>query len=147
MIRSSKKHLFYEPSLVAGILGISPDYFLNDFDLFGHVFESLVYRDLLIYSHKLGGEIYHYKDESLEIDFVLMLNDGRYALIEVKLGSREIDDAVKNLNKFVSLVEKNNLDKNRLNVKTPDLLLIITGGEYAYTVGNVKVVPLGCLRD
>lgn len=146
-MRASKKHLFYEPALVAGILNIGPDYFLSDFDLFGHLFESLVYRDLLVYAQRWGGKVYHYKDESIEIDFVLRLQDGRYALIEVKLGSKEINEAVNNLNRFVDLIEKNNANPNKLKVRKPDLLMIVTGGEYAYTQNNVKVVPIGCLKD
>ena len=39
----------------------------------------------------LNGEIFHYRDRyGLEADIVLHMEDGRYALIECKLGSAEI---------------------------------------------------------
>lgn len=41
-----------------------------------------------------GGFISYYHDRyDLEADAVLHLDDGRYALIEFKLGSREIEEA------------------------------------------------------
>lgn len=49
-IRSSKKHIFVDPSIGLAALGVGPDYFNNDLDLFGHVFENMVLRDLLIYA-------------------------------------------------------------------------------------------------
>ena len=111
-IRKPIKHLFYDPSIAAAALDISPEYFLEDFNLFGHVFESLVYRDLLVYSQALGGTVSHYHDaNNLEVDFVLHLEDGRYALIEVKLGGKIIDEGIKNLNKVKDLIKLNNLDK------------------------------------
>ena len=36
-IRSAKKHIFVDPSIALAALGISPEYFNNDLDLFGHV--------------------------------------------------------------------------------------------------------------
>lgn len=131
-MRSPKKHIFLEPSLINGIFNLSPNYFLKDFDLFGHIFESLVYRDLNAYSYALGGKISHYKDETLEFDFVLHLQDGKYALIGVKLGSKEIEDAIQNFHKFIKLIDENNSNPKKLKIRKPDLLLIITGGEYAY---------------
>ena len=43
-IRSSRKHIFVDPSIGIAALGLNPDYFNNDLDLFGHVFENLVLR-------------------------------------------------------------------------------------------------------
>jgi hypothetical protein len=41
----------------------------------------------------LGGKLsYYYYRYGLEADAVLHLDDGRFALIEFKLGSRKIDD-------------------------------------------------------
>ncbi len=58
---------------------------------FGFIFECMCIRDLRIYSQALGGSISHYRDRlGLEADAVLHLSDGRYALIEFKLGSYEI---------------------------------------------------------
>jgi len=41
-----------------------------------------------------------------EADAVLHLPDGRYALIEFKLGSKQIEEAAKHLLKINSLIEK-----------------------------------------
>lgn len=69
------------------------------------------------------------------------LRDGRYALIECKLGSEGIEKGAKNLLKINKLIEKNDkLDK-------PSFLAILTGGKYAYTrPDGVKVIPIGCLK-
>lgn len=49
-IRSAKKHIFIDPSIAIAALGLSPSYFNNDLDMFGHIFENIVLRDLLIYA-------------------------------------------------------------------------------------------------
>ena len=36
----------------------------------------------------------------------------------------------------------------KTNLREPDLLMVITGGELAYTrPDGVKIIPIGCLRD
>lgn len=143
-----KKRIFIDPSIASAALGISPNYYFKDFDLFGHVFESLVYRDLLVYSSSLGVTIKHYHDAyNLEIDWVVTLSDGRYALVEVKLGSKRIDEGINNLLKFKELVVENNKDKNKLPIREPDLLIIITAGDICYTKNDVKIIPITCLKD
>jgi len=97
----------------------------------------------------LGGRLSYYHDKyGLEADAVLHLDDGRYALIECKLGSRDIDAGANNLLKLKELVtERNNRDK-QVSMRLPDLLIILTGGKIAYTrEDGVKVIPLGCLKD
>ena len=39
-IRAAKKHIFIDPSIALAALGVSPDYFNTDLDLFGCVFEK-----------------------------------------------------------------------------------------------------------
>ena len=54
-------------------------------DLFGHVFENLVLRDLFVYAQAHNARILHYADDTgLEADAVYQTADGRYALIEIK---------------------------------------------------------------
>ena len=50
-IRSAKKHIFIDPSIGLAALGIEPKYFINDLDLFGHVFENTVLRDLTMHDY------------------------------------------------------------------------------------------------
>lgn len=148
-LRAPKKHMFIDPSIAIAALDLSPSYFYNDLDLFGHIFESLVYRDLTVYSAGLRGVFSHYHDKfDLEVDGVLHLQDGRYALIEIKLGSSGIKSGEKNLLKIRDLIKERNQKKDALPIREPDLMIIITGGEYAYSLeSGVKVIPIGCLKD
>lgn len=148
-LRAPKKHMFIDPSIAIAALDLSPSYFYNDLDLFGHIFESLVYRDLSVYSAGLRGIFSHYHDKyDLEVDGVLHLQDGRYALIEIKLGSSGIKAGEKNLLKIRNLIKERNQKKDALPIREPDLMIIITGGEYAYSLeSGVKVIPIGCLKD
>jgi hypothetical protein len=46
-----------------------------------------------------------------------------------------------------TLIRKAN-DENRARLREPDLLIVITGGEMAYTAKDgVKIIPIGTLRD
>ena len=120
--------MFIDPSIAVAALGVNPDYFLNDFEMFGHIFESLVYRDLLVYSSALGGKFEHYHDKyDLEVDGVLHLEDGRYALIEIKVGSNHIQDGIDHLLKVKNLIRSANVEKNQFPICEPGLLMIITG--------------------
>ena len=148
-LRAPKKHMFIDPSIAIAALDLSPSYFYNDLDLFGHIFESLVYRDLTVYSAGLRGVFSHYHDKyDLEVDGVLHLQDGRYALIEIKLGSSGIKAGEKNLLKIKELIKERNQKKDALPIREPDLMIVITGGEYAYSLeSGVKIIPIGCLKD
>jgi hypothetical protein len=97
----------------------------------------------------LGGHLSYYHDRlGLEADAVLHLDDGRYALIECKLGSREIEDGAKHLLEIKRLVAGKNKAEQQIRLREPDLLIVLTGGEMAYTrEDGVKVIPIGCLRD
>ena len=62
-IRAAKKHIFVDPSIGLAALGVNPDYFINDLDLFGHVFENMVLRDLLVFAEKHNARVMHYTDD------------------------------------------------------------------------------------
>lgn len=155
-IRAAKKHIFVDPSIGLAALGISPEYFRNDLDLFGHAFENLVLRDLLVYAQAHSARIMHYSDSiGLEIDAIYQLPDGRYALIEVKTGSNAVADAEKNLLKFRDVIRKYNAkaledpEHPKDVYREPSAMIVICGNaQMAYTTKNgVKVVPVGCIRD
>lgn len=141
-IRSSNKREFIDPSIAVASLNLSPKLLIQDLNTFGFIFETLCIRDLKVYSTNIGGEISYYHDKyGLEADCVLHLDDGRYALIEFKLGSKQIDDGANHLLELKRLIKK-------ANMKEPSLLIVITGGEIAYTrKDGVKVIPIGCLKD
>lgn len=141
-IRSGNKKVFIDPSIAVAALHASPESMEKDLKTFGFVFENLCIRDLNVYTSSHGGKVSYYHDKSdLEIDCVVHLKDGRYALIECKLGSERIEDGAKNLLKINELIEKN--DK----LENPTFLAVLTGGKYAYTrPDGVKVIPIGCLK-
>ena len=148
-IRASQKREFVDPSIAIAALELTPDYLKTDLKTFGFLFECLCIRDLKIYSQALRGHLSYYHDRyGLEADAVLHLQDGRYALIEFKLGSREIELGAKHLLKIKELVKEYNLKEPQHPLREPDLLMIITGGNMAITrQDGVKIVPIGCLRD
>ena len=149
LIRTGKKRCFTDPSIAVAVMGASPQSLELDLNTFGFVFECLCMRDLRVYSQALGGRLSYYHDRSdLEADAVLHLADGRYALIECKLGSREIEDAARHLKELKQLIVEANEANPQHPLREPDVLMVLTGGEMGYTrEDGVKVVPIGCLKD
>lgn len=147
-IRSSKKRNIVDPSIAAAALGVSPSYFSRDYKTLGFLFESLCIRDLKIYSASNDGIISYYHDRhNLEADAVLHLNDGRYALIEFKLGQHEVDEGAHHLCEIERLIMKYNENEKQCALKPPDLKLVITGTQYGYRRDDgVLVIPIGCLK-
>ncbi len=134
-----------DPSIAVAALGASPKDIMLDVNTFGLLFENLVDRDLSVYVNSIGGYSQHYRDRyGLECDSVLHLNDGRYGLVEVKLGGIEhIKEGEKHLLELKALIEENK------KMKKPEFLMIITGfTDIAYTTNNgVMIVPIGCLKN
>lgn len=149
VIRTGKKRCLVDPSIAVAALGASPKILELDLNTFGFIFECLCFRDLRVYSQALGGRLSYYHDRlGLEADAVLHLDDGRYALIECKLGSREIEEGAKHMLEIKRLVAEKNKTEKQIRLREPDLLIVLTGGEMAYTRDDgVKVIPIGCLRD
>ena len=148
-IRAANKRNLVDPSIAVAALGLNPDYFNTDFKSLGFLFESLCIRDLKIYSSSMNGEISYYHDRyGLEADAVLHLKDGRYALIEFKLGSKEIDAGAKHLCEIERLISEYNKKEKQVPLRLPDLKLIITATEFGYKRDDgVYVIPIGCLKD
>lgn len=148
-IRSGKKREFVDPSIAVAALGLTPDHLQKDLKTFGFIFECMCNRDLKIYSQALNGKVSYYHDRyDLEADAVLHIGDGRYALIEFKLGSAEIDEGAKHLLTIRELVRQYNKAEKQVPLREPDLLIIITGGNLAYTrEDGVKIIPIACLKD
>ena len=148
-IRASSKRNLVDPSIAVSALGLTPEYFSKDYQTLGFLFESLCIRDLKIYSSAYGGEVSYYHDRyGLEADVVLHLDDGRFALIEIKLGQSQIDEGAKHLNEIESLIKKYNKSEKQNKLRIPDLKIVITGTEYGYKrKDGVLVIPIGCLKD
>lgn len=148
-IRNGLKRGFSDPSIAVASLGLTPRILEQDLKTFGFIFECMCIRDLKAYSQAMDGVMSYYHDRyDLEADGVLHLGDGRYALIEFKLGSKEIEEGASHLLKIKELVEEFNKKSKQVQLRLPDLLIVITGGVMAYTrPDGVKIIPLACLRD
>lgn len=147
--RTSPKKNFVDPSIGLAALEISPKELALDPNTFGLFFENLVNRDLSVYVNKIGGFIRHYRDRyGLECDHVIHLNNGKYGLIQTKLGSSQIEQGIDKLRELKELIQTNNTTKNKQKIKEPDFYIVITGDQTAYTTPDgILIVPIGCLKD
>lgn len=143
-IRTTDTRHFVDPSIGTASLGMGPKDLINDLNSFGFFFEDMVVRDLRVYAEALDAKLYHYRDSTgLECDAVLHRRNGSYALMEVKIGGKNlIDEGAANMLKF-----SQNIDTDRM--QAPSFMAVIIGvGQYAYRrEDGVYVIPIGCLKD
>lgn len=143
-IRSSDTRYYIDPSIAAAALGVGPTDLLNDLKTFGFLFETLCVRDLRVFADALNGEVYHYRDkDGQECDAVIHLRNGKYGLIEMKLGGDKlIEEGAKSLKAMQKKIDTEKM-------KSPSFLMVLTGiGDYAYRRHyGVCVVPIGCLKN
>ena len=142
-IRTSNTRYYIDSSIAVAALGIGPNDILSDLKTFGFLLETMCVRDLRIFADALGGEVYHYRDKGgQECDAVVHLRNGKYGLIEIKLGGdRLIEEGAINL-----IAMKAKIDTGKM--QAPSFLMVLTGiGDYAYCRHDgVYVVPIGCLK-
>jgi predicted AAA+ superfamily ATPase len=136
--RTPTRH-FVDPSIAAAALRATPKSLLADLNYFGLLFESLVVRDLRVYTQALDGAVFHYRDQTgLEVDAIVETPD-RWAAFEVKLGPARADEAAANLAKFAKRVDISRRGE-------PSLLAVIVGSGYGYIrPDGVHVIPVGAL--
>lgn len=143
-IRSSDTRYYIDPSIAVAALGLGPDDLISDLHTFGFLFETLCIRDLRIYADSISGEVYHYRDkDGQECDAVIHLRNGKYGLIEIKLGGDTlIEEGARNLKAMEAKI-----DTDKMN--TPSFLMVLTGvGNYAYRrKDGVFVVPISSLKN
>lgn len=143
-IRTSDTRYFSDPSIATAALGIGPDDLLHDLKTMGLLFETMAVRDLRVFAGSLDGQVYHFRDKNgLECDAVIHLRNGKYGLVEIKLGGEKlINEGASNL----CTLEKK-IDTERMNA--PSFKMVLVGvGRYAYRRDDdVLVVPIGCLKD
>ena len=141
VVRSTSTRHFVDASIACQALSIKPADLMKDLNSFGLFFEDMAVRDLKIYSMRRGGEVRHYRDSrGLECDAVVHLEDGRWALIEVKLGGDDlIEDGAKNMMK---------IKKDINSQQEPSFMMVLTATGPAYRrEDGVYVVPLNCLKE
>lgn len=143
-IRTSDTRYFIDPSIATASLGVGPEDLLTDLNTFGLLFETMAVRDLRVYCEALDGEVFHYRDSNgLECDAVLHLRNGRYGLVEIKLGGDTlVEDGAKTLKKLANKIDTTSMPY-------PSFMMVLTGvGSYAYQrPDGVWVVPITTLKD
>lgn len=140
--RTSPVRHFFDPSIAACALGLTPESLLLDLRTFGFFFEDLVARDLMAFAESMKASVRHYRDSSdLEVDFILEMRDGRYAAIEAKLGSPEgVAMGVSSLSRFAARLQ-------RAGQPLPAFRMVVTSHGACYREKDgTYVVPLNCLR-
>jgi predicted AAA+ superfamily ATPase len=140
-LRQAPRRHFCDPSLAVAALGGSPDRLLQDLELLGLLFESLVIRDLRVLAQALDGEVFHYRDNyGMEVDAIVQLRDGRWGAIEIKLGEGQVEAAAERLLRF-----RQQIDSRRTGA--PAFLAVVCGKGYGYRRSDgVLVVPVGALE-
>lgn len=141
-IRTSDTRYFTDPSIAAASLEATARDLAGDPQTLGFLFETLAVRDLRAYTEALGGTLYHYRDKNgLECDIIAHLDDGRYALIEIKLGSdAAIETGAATLKRLAGLIDTSKM-------RAPSFLAVLTGiGDFAYQrPDGVYAIPIGAL--
>lgn len=143
-VRTSDTRYFVDPSLAVAALGIGPGDLMKDLATMGLMFETMAMRDLRVYAESIYGSVSHYTDASgLECDAIIHLRNGKYALVEIKLGGDTLVE--KGVNSLKSL--ENKLDTERLGKPAFRMVLTATG-EFAYRRKDdgIIVCPLSALR-
>ena len=107
------------------------------------LFETMAVRDLRVYMDALFGSVSHYLDASgLECDAVVHMRNGKYGLVEIKLGGKELIEkgaaTLKNLAARIDTVK----------MSSPSFLMVLTAtGNFAYRRDDgIVVCPIGCLK-
>ena len=141
VVRTTATRHFFDTSIACAALDITPAMLMRDLNTFGLMFEDMVVRDLKVYGMPLRGVVKHYRDSrGLECDAVMHLDDGRWAMMEVKLGGKDkIEEGATHLKRIAADLSDS---------KLPDLMMVITATGAAYRRDDgVVVVPLNCLRE
>jgi len=152
-IRSQYKREFVDPSIACAAIKATPSKLLNNLETFGFIFECLCIRDLKIYSSSNYGRLYYYKLKTgPECDCLLELKDGRYALIEIKLGAARIKSGIENLVQLEDTIKKYNSEQEDKSKKQPlpTFKMVLTGSTdlaYQDEKTGIYVIPIGCLKD
>jgi len=139
-LRSSPKRHFVDPSLAVAALGAGRDPLLQDLNLLGLLFESLVVRDLRILAQPLDGHVFHYRDNyGIEADAVVHLADGRWGAFEIKLGAGLVDEGAASLLRFRDAIDTGKIGE-------PAVLGVIAGTGFGYLRDDgIAVIPVGAL--
>jgi len=129
-----------DPALAAAALGAGPGRLTTDRKAIGLLFESAVIHDLTVYAASLGGEVRHYRDSNQrELDAVIILPDGRWGAVEVKLAEGQIASAAESLRATVQQIDTD-------VVGEPVFRMVVTGTGPVLTMDDGTITaPLKAL--
>lgn len=143
-IRTSDTRYFIDPSIATASLRLGPGDLISNLETMGFLFETLAVRDLRVYAEAFDADVYHYRDKTgLECDAVIHCRNGKYGLVEIKLGGMgNIEKGAGSLKKLASCI-----DSEKMNA--PSFLMVLTAvGNMAYRrPDGVIVVPVGALKN
>ena len=120
----------------------TPGRLLADAEALGPLFESLVVRDLRIYSQAEQGEAYCYRGSvGLEADAVVERHDGAWIAVEVKLSpsAESVDQAARSLLRLRSKIA------TRHAADLAGLLVVTSVGAAYRRPDGVQVAPITAL--
>lgn len=140
-IRTSPKKNLIDPSIAAAVLNVTPKELELDANTFGLFFESMVTRDVAVYTEAEDASMSYYRDRNgLECDLVVHYPNGDFALIEIKLGEKGIEEGAAHLLEIQRLLVEH-------KQRTPKALIVISGTQVALKRSDgVYVIPIGCLK-
>lgn len=142
-VKQSEKRHFVDPSIPSALLNLTRNKLINDLELLGFLFESLVERDLLTYVDAFNAKLYHYQDyKNNEMDAIIELEDGSWCGVEIKLGANQIEEAAHNLVKINNTI----IAEGGQGAKSLIVICGLTNASYMRPDG-VYVVPITALKD
>ncbi len=142
-VRTGDTRYFVDPSIATAALGLGPEDLMNDLKTYGLIFETMAIRDLRVYMDALFGSVSHYLDAGgLECDAVVHMRNGRYGLVEIKLGGKElIERGAATLKKLASRIDT-------VKMAGPAFMMVLTAtGDFAYRrEDGIVVCPVSALK-
>jgi uncharacterized protein len=139
-LRTSPKLHLVDASLAAAALGAGSKRLLSDLETVGVLFESAVVHDLMVLASAIDGEVRHYRDSNgKEIDAIIMLPDGRWGAVEVKLGGAQMLAGIRSLSAAIDQIDTD-------TVGQPAFRLVVTGTGPILTADDSTIIsPLSAL--
>lgn len=142
-VKKLQKRHFIDSSIACALLNVSEKSLLNDLNMFGFLFESLIIRDLKVYASSFNAKTYHYQDyNNNEIDQIIELEDGSWFAFEIKLGANKIEEAANNLIK----IKNENIESKGKPLKKMCDIFGLSNVAYVRPDG-VYVVPITALKN
>lgn len=148
-IRRLPKKEFVDPSLALAFQKKGEADLKKEPILLQRLFEGACARDIKIYSSGSEGKVKYYEDRfGLKSDLVLFTGNGKYALIQCRLGSKDAKFGEKQLlelKRKILIYDSRNPEKM---IGLPSFMMVLTNDSKAYrSSSGVYFCPLACLGE